>query len=263
MTLRLYIPSMGRAHVPGGPLAQMTPGVRALYQATIVVPDAEVNIYQAYNRFSYTKVIGCPETGIARTRQWIAKHCDTNKFVMMDDDINFIVRVAPDDWKLREAYQNEVHDMMVWIEGLLETYGHVSVSTRQGNNRLPTGSSPIIVENSRTLRVLAYRRDDFLSVEHGRVEVMEDFDVNLQLLRKGIANCQLAHWAQDQKMTNAPGGCSTYRTHEVHERSARKLADLHPGIVTLRQKENKTDRAGFGTRTEVTIQWKKAISQAR
>ena len=64
-------------------------------------------------------------------------------------------------------------------------------------------------------------------------------------------------------MTNEDGGCSEYRTHEFHEHSARRLAELHPGLVTLRQKSNKTDREGFGTRTEVTIQWKRAWQEGQ
>ncbi len=87
---------------------------------------------------------------------------------------------------------------------------------------------------------------------------MEDFDVQLQLLKRGLGNACLYYWAQGQSKTNAPGGCSLWRTHEVHEAAARRLAELHPGLVRLRQKANKTDAGGFGTRMEVTIAWKKA-----
>lgn len=150
--------------------------------------------------------------------------------------------------------------MLRTIEGLLDEYAHVGVSAREGNNRAGEGDAPLLQENTRTYRVLAYQTDMFLSVEHGRVRVMEDFDVNLQLLRQGHKNACLFYWAQGQKMTNAPGGCSTWRTHEVHEESARRLAELHPGLVSLREKHNKTDADGFGTRTEVTIQWKRAYN---
>jgi hypothetical protein len=36
------------------------------------------------------------------------------------------------------------------------------------------------------------------------------------------------------------------------------MKELHPGFVTTRQKKNKTDADGFGSRTEVTVQWKQA-----
>ena len=153
--------------------------------------------------------------------------------------------------------------LMQHISDHLDTYDHVGVSAREGNNRIGVGGLDLRNDNTRTLRALAYRTDSFLGVVHGRVDVMEDFDVNLQILRGGGSNTSLHYWAQGQSMTNAPGGCSTYRTHEVHERSAEKLAELHPGLVRLRLKENKTDAGGFGTRKEVTIQWKKAYQEGQ
>jgi hypothetical protein len=146
--------------------------------------------------------------------------------------------------------------MMIWVENLLRDYAHVGIGVRGGNNNVGTGDAPLLTENTRTMRALAYRTDDFLSVEHGRVQVMEDFDVNLQLLRRGLKNCCINYWCQDQKMTNAAGGCSGLRTHALHEAAAVRLAELHPGLVALRQKKNKTG-GEFG---EVTIQWKRAFN---
>ena len=116
----------------------------------------------------------------------------------------------------------------------------------------------LVDHNTRTLRVLAYQTQAHVRCNHLRVSVMEDFDIALQLLEKGGSIAVSYWWAQGQRMTNESGGCSVYRSHEVHEDSARSLATLHPGLVSLRQKSNKTDRDGFGTRTEVTIQWKLA-----
>jgi hypothetical protein len=153
--------------------------------------------------------------------------------------------------------------MLLWMQSALNEHAHVSVSAREGNNRAGVGEAPLVSLNTRTLRVLAYRTEEFLRAEHGRVPVMEDFDVNLQLLRAGHSNACASFWAQGQRMTNEAGGCSTYRTHELHEGAARRLAELHPGLVRLRQKQNKTDREGFGTRTEVTISWKAAYADGR
>jgi hypothetical protein len=183
--------------------------------------------------------------------------------MMLDDDIRFLVRRSPDTWQLRGTEPSEVAEMLGSVEWWLQQHEHVGVSAREGNNRIGTGDRTLRNDCTRTLRALAYQTEAFLSVEHCRVEVMEDFDVNLQILRQGGSNTCLHYWAQGQKQTNAPGGCSTYRTHEVHERSAEKLAELHPGLVSLREKKNKTDAGGFGTRKEVTIQWKKAHQEGQ
>lgn len=266
--MRVYIPSIGRSKLSdilAGPLAEIPP----LHEVLFVVPPGEVGDYSDAIRqanLRHVRVVGCGERGIAATRKYIGEHAryeGVPKFVMMDDDVRFLVRKSVDVWNLRSPIHEEVTQMLAHVDQWLETHAHVGISPREGNNRVGVGGVGLVNENTRTLRVLAYRTEDFLSVEHGRVEVMEDFDVNLQLLERGLPNVCLYYWAQGQKMTNAPGGCSTYRSHEVHDRSARMLHELHPRYVSLRQKHNKTDANGFGTRTEVTIQWKKAYEESK
>jgi hypothetical protein len=91
---------------------------------------------------------------------------------------------------------------------------------------------------------------------------MEDFDVTLQLLRKGHRNAVLNQWAQDQGTSNAPGGCSTYRTPEVQAAGAYGLQKLHPDFVTVVDKETKQAWGG-GVRKDVRIAWKKALESSR
>jgi len=234
-----------------------------------VVPEAELEAYSSWvetaRNMSGVTVVGCPERGIARTRHWIgelAAERGESKFAMMDDDLSEIhVRVAPDDWHLRPASEEEFDRMMKTVEYLLDEYAHVGVSPREGNNRFGVGPEPLVHECTRTLRFLCYRTADFLSVEHGRVEVMEDFDVNLQLLRSGRKNCDVKYWAQNQRGTGARGGCSTYRTHALHDACARRLAELHAPYVRLREKRNRSG-GEFGHRTEVTIQWRRAYQDS-
>ena len=264
----VYIPSMGRAdkRLSLGPAAQMPEDWLVNY----VVPPAEEAKYRsalAARGLSRVGVMAAHDvSGIANTRLFIgkfAKRVGQPKFVMMDDDIKFYVRKSPDAFNLRYTKPEEVGEALTWIEISLDDHAHVSLSAREGNNRADAGERvALTVNNTRTLRVLAYRTEEFLATEHGRVPVMEDFDVNLQLLRRGLSNAVSFWWAQGQRQTNEAGGCSTYRTHELHEAAARKLADLHPGFVRLRQKENKSGGA-FGHRTEVTIAWKKAFDAAR
>lgn len=170
---------------------------------------------------------------------------------------------------LVKAEGDDLVKMVERIDTLLENHAHVGVSAREGNNRWSPADPAYIRDggvnriNTRMLRVLCFRRDIVLDVaKFGRVAVMEDFDLSLQLLRAGYPNRVLWDYAQNQTGTNTSGGCSTYRTHAVQESSARTLAALHPDFVKLRKKENKTG-GEFGNRTEVTIYWKKAAASAK
>ncbi len=207
--MHIFIPSMRRSgEIGNGPLPMIPDALRS--RTHYVVPGEEI-IHYASSVSRHQRdgmVLACAGIGIARTRYWIGNYCanhNIKKFLMMDDDVKFIVRRAPDDWHLKPADQGDVLDMLVAVEKLLDDYGHVGIGTRQGNNNLGVGAAPLLSHNTRTLRCLAYRTADFLSVVHGRVAVMEDFDVNLQLLERGIPNCAVNYWCQDQKMTNAPG----------------------------------------------------------
>jgi len=67
----------------------------------------------------------------------------------------------------------------------------------------------------------------------------------------------LNKWVTNQHGSNLAGGCSHYRTQEVQEESARKLAELHPGLVSVVKKAAKN--WGWAERTDVTVGWKKAF----
>lgn len=263
--MRIYIPSMNRvSEIVRGPLADFSESMRR--RTAYVVPRSQVDDYLAAIPEGVS-VVGVDDAikGIAHTRLAIGQHAKTRgerTFAMCDDDVRFVRRKDGNVTSLVPCSTHDVDEMWTFVEWFLHHYAHVGISARQGNNNMGVGSrQSLFDENTRTLRVLCYRTDEFLSVEHGRVDVMEDFDVNLQLIRRGHKNANLGYWSQDQKMTNAPGGCSTYRSHEVHEASAKKLAELHHPYVALREKKNKTG-GEFGTRTEVTIYWKKAYESA-
>lgn len=272
MTMAIYVPSLGRSNDIGWGVPRFaSPALRA--RMIYVVPEGEGEQYraaldkaeQSYPRLASARVLECPERGIAKTRLWIGAHASgtgADKFLMLDDDVWFYTRKTMEKENLDYSRPEQVDAMIAAVEAHLDDYGHVGISAREGNNRLGVGGPELKVENTRTLRALAYRTRDFLECEHGRVPVQEDFDVNLQLLEKGIPNCNLAFWSQGQRQTNAPGGCSSYRTHEVQDAAARRLAELHPGIVRLVEKKNKSG-GEFGHRTEVVISWKKAYAQGQ
>lgn len=265
--MRVYVPSSDRRDaVDNGVMRFASPRLKETI--TFVVPRGQGELYQRSFRLkgmTVPRILEHDEEGIAPVRYWIgqkAREDGESTFCMMDDDTWFYTRISPDDWKLRYSEHDDVDAMLAEMQRLLEggEYAHVGVSSREGNNRFGVGGPDFGVDNTRTTRVLGYRTDEFLAMVHCRVRVMEDFDVNLQLLERGLKNRNLIYWAQGQRQTNAPGGCSVWRTHEVHDAAARRLAELHPHVVTLRQKENKSGGA-FGKRTEVTVQWKQAYER--
>jgi hypothetical protein len=261
----IFIPSRSRADKVGRGILSKLP--KELHEhITFVIPyNQGQDYFHALEKYTL---------GIAKTREFIgryAKEIGKSKFIMIDDDItDFAVRIRDDDTHLRKAEEGDIIEMFEWVESALDDYAHVSVSPRGNNLIMKTkgplvGPKPLIQENVRTLRLLAYQTDKFLSVEHGRTEVMEDFDVNLQLLEKGYKNVQSYHWTQDQRQTALPGGCADYRSLELQDRSAKKLQELHPEFVKLRTKVNKskvTHNKEFTTRTEVTIAWKKSYERS-
>jgi len=271
--MRLYVPSLGRTRpdeIARGPL----PRLPASYhdRTHMVVPHGEGTAYlQALVRdgLAWVRVEETPEgmRGIGPTRHWIGEHAEAHgadKFVMFDDDIDFLIRKDETDWRLVAQTVEDTEWMLREMDWWLDQYASVGISSREGNNRCGVGGprdDNMVLVSTRVMRLFGCRTRDWLAMEHGRVTVMEDFDLQLQLLRAGLGNCSLNYFANGQKMTNMPGGCSTYRSHEVQDASARRLQELHPAFVRLRQKENKTDREGLGTRTEVTISWKKAAEE--
>lgn len=141
----------------------------------------------------------------------------------------------------------------------MSQYAHVGLSARQGNNH----ESQPVAECRRMFNAYIYdlERVRAAGVTPGRLPVMEDFDLTLQLLRKGLPNAVIYRWCWNQPGSNAPGGCSQYRTAEMQASAAARLAELHPGLVRVVDKET-ANWQGMHKRKDVTIYWKKAYEQA-
>lgn len=197
--------------------------------------------------------------GIGPTRQWILENTDEDKFVMLDDDLVFATRREDDPTKFSQSTPEEILGLFDSINLCLDKYAHVGVSTREGGNRDIDNFN----YNCRLLRILAYRRDVLLSegVRFDRIELMEDFDATLQLLRHGYPNVRINTMVHNQRSSNAPGGCSTYRTLERQSAAANRLAELHPSFVSVVTKKTKTAWNGQ-ERQDVRIQWKQAFNRS-
>jgi len=226
----------------------------------LVVPHDQKSEYKPLIKKHGVQLLPCPEKGIALTRQFIGEHAGP-RFLMLDDDLRFNVRYEGPT-SLTRAKTEDITHMLSMCNAKLKKYAHIAVSARQGNNVLPWPYA----ENKRPLRALGYQKQPFLDCEHGRVAIMEDFDVTLQLLRAGHKNCIITCYAQDHVTTNYPGGCSDYRTRELHDKNVKKMQKLHPDFISLVLKSNTSGsaiKAGLSERLEARIKWVKAYQSSQ
>lgn len=201
---------------------------------------------------------------LGRKLELMTRDCDDKLVMLCDDDFTFFRRIDPFEPQLRKMEDEDWDDLIEQIEGLFaenpNLYG-VGVSMRQGNNRLDADGA----ENTRLNGCIIYRKSRFLhhTIEHDRTNPMNDFDVNLQLLRSGWDNHLISEFCYNQGGTNAPGGSSDYRTLETQARATEFLESAHPGFVRTRIKQNKTGDPSLRERKEVTVYWKKARASAQ
>jgi hypothetical protein len=258
--MQIYIPSINRVHEQPT-LLQIPPKV----PVTLVVPERQVKEYrEKWTWAGNVTVLGHPThfDNIGKVRHYILEVAYPNDVLMLDDDLIFFHRRLDERDKFEEATEEQIHEMLDDCKVILESYGHMAIATREGGNRF----TELYNHNTRGLRALGYKtsilRDE--GINFGRLPVMEDFDVTLQLLRKGYAN-RILNWMVHNQAhgSGAAGGCSTYRDLKMQEEAAHALKKLHPEFVTVVEKTTKTAWGGNATRTDVRIQWKKAYESSR
>ena len=223
----------------------------------LVVQHRERAAYERYD--ADVEIWALPDDirTIAPTRQWIVDNVGKDDaLIMVDDDLVFYQRRDDDRTKLRDIEPSELkrafESMAEWLEG----YAHVGFAAREGANR----NTESLITNTRIMRVLGYDRSILRrrNIRFDEIEVMEDFHVALTLLEYGYGNLVLNDFAHNQGGSGSSGGCSHFRTPELHARNAERLRELHPQFVTVVEKTTKGSFGG-GTRTDVRIQWKQAL----
>lgn len=250
----ILIHTYGRATLP----QQHT--LQALLSAdilpTLVIQHREIDLYGWYK--GPIHVLPPHLQTLSPTRDYLIhdKSWKDDKVVFFDDDLHFFVRRKDDRTKFAAPTADDLRRMVDSIAAQLAVQPHVGIAPREGGNRNTQDS----LLNTRIMRVLGYRRSYLRekNITFTPLVVMEDFHVNLQVLESGADTLLLNNWCSNQAGgSDAPGGCSTYRTSAVQSTAAHQLALLHPAYVRVVQKATKTAWGG-GTRDDVIIQWKKA-----
>ena len=255
--MRIYIPTFRRVGKQKT-FSRFTPEQVDRYGVTLVVVEDEADAY------GDLPVMVCPYRDIGRTRQWVVEQNEDDVILMMDDDLQFAERRV-DDPTLFLAIEGEAMEPMLQeLNSVMQEHAHGAISHREGANRVLDQYR----DNDRMLRALAFRPQVLIDegVRFDRLPFMEDFDVNLQLLKLGYPSRMVNDWTQGQDGSQNPGGCSETRTMEAHARAAFELWEYHPDVVRLTQKKTRSAWGGTNdapvTRTDVVISWKKALSCA-
>lgn len=249
--MKIFIPSRARADQKNHTWDNLPPSVQE--RTYFVVHESDFPAYA--QRFPEDNILMVDITGIGNVRQHIIDISD-GPVLMLDDDLSFFVRRADNPALLEKAGKRDVTTMINAMNRVLGQFAHASIAVREGANRNPDEE---ILWNIRCLRALGYNAKVLKTegVRFDRLPVMEDFDVALQLLRKGYPSATLNKWCQDQGASNAPGGCSQYRSMKVQAKGADGLKKLHPDYVTVVTKNAKSKNA-WAERRDVRVQWKKA-----
>jgi len=258
--MEIYIPTIGRVnrqvtlkHIPK----------RWLKKTYLIIPKKELKEYSVLKEeYKGLSIVGITAKGISKTREWILNNATDRYVLMLDDDMDFCYRpdmASPVLETLTE--HSQIDEMLMHIQKLIKKYPMVGISARQGNNRIDIP----VKECTRAMNAYAFDRTVLAKarINFGRLKVMEDFDLTLQLLRKGYKNAVIYDYCWNQRTSGAVGGCSLYRTPEMQAEAAHKLKKLHPDFVKVVEKESKSAWKGLEVRTDVTVQWKKAYQSSQ
>lgn len=257
--MKIYIPTRARN------AKQIT--ARALVAAGIpftrVVDYEERGVWQAGKQEREASLLVCPQKydrHIGAVRQYIIDQHNVKKdgaaLLMLDDDLRFFRRRDDDPTKFLRASDSDVRTCLNQMTTLMRKYAHGGLCAREGANR----EVEPLLECKRLLRALCYdvtvlRKE---KIRFDSMVVMEDFHVALTLLERGYKSFCYRAYVQDQTQSNAPGGCSTYRTLDRQAAGARALHKAHPYFVKVVEKTTSTAWNG-ATRTDVQVAWQRAF----
>lgn len=203
---------------------------------------------------------------IAPTREWIFNRFKHNIFMVFDDDLGFVIKEPnPGEgtkWLTRKFSEQDFDDafdlMNSWIADGVCHGGFLPAWVIPDVKQWP------VRENQRNMTNVFYNAKNIPhDIEWNRVAAAEDFDVNLQLLTRGFKNRISAKYMVLCSETNAAGGCSSWRTLEVHNEAQRKLAELWPDFIAVREKIVTSGPWKGQTKVSVTIQHKKAFESSQ
>lgn len=277
LPLAVYIPTRGRV----GLNRQITLReflTKSATVPTLVCPEDEVAAHREY----HPQVVGHGCDGISATRQWILDMLPGAVQVVVDDDKRFYRRPDPLSPTLATAVPGDLDNMLrVITECVRLGYAHGGVAMRQRNG-FKDLAAKIDKRGKEFVRCYGYVRDGHVfedceraigchfyarnrvraaGLRYDAVPLIQDMYGTLTLLRAGLPNTIIYSFCHNEVGSNAAGGCSLFRTPELHAAAAETLARDFPGVVRVTTKVAKASSpnwVGMKTRTDVHVQFLKA-----
>lgn len=252
--MQFFVHSRNRAALRGGTLSALA---AASIRCTIVCPPGEYATYTS--NWPSMKVVGCGEVGLPKTQQFIIDgwRKTADKIVLLDDDLVFFTR----EGNTKKRHRSTPEDIVAMFRAMSLQLNHTVHAGIMVNKDIGLQDvAPTVASYGPMRSVLAYRTNALNGVRFDRVVSKSDYDVTLQLLRRGCPAGILRMWGHEQcGGPDLPGGATDYRNEDMHRKASEGLKRLHPEFVTIVTKERK----GWSfPRMDVRVAWKKALDSA-
>lgn len=232
------------------------------YKIIIIVPRCEEYLWDK-NKYNIRTVPDYFTSGDIRQFIMMEYYKEDRYHFVIDDDLSFSYRMPPFT-NLISIDSQHIISMLKWVENQSDNYAFAGISAREGNNHHINSFE----ENGRIMRCYFY--DCQIIIENNLrwdgLRCRMDFYLMLNLLRLGyysICNYDYAHSQDHSGVTEEKyGGCGYYRTEKLMAEQAYILEEIHKPFVKAIKRTTKTSFGG-GERTDVNIQWKKALKKGR
>lgn len=178
-----------------------------------------------------------------------------SRIIIMDDDLKFSMRLNGSN-KLVTASMTAMENAFHVLGVMMETYPLCGLHPRALGNNAPPGISEIVRVNA----LQAINRDLIGEVKLDYWPVLADIVLGLTLLTRGQKTAVFNNVLWDQQRgSNAEGGCSLYRTPLVQAEAVVGLAAMFPAFVSVVRKRVKAGWFGKDMpRVDFVIYWKRA-----
>jgi len=214
------------------------------------------------------KVLKLPKeiNRIAATREWIFNEFKDCRHMVFDDDLEFVVKepnpAETPKWLSRKFTDEDFRDAFdlvdEWMDEGIAFGGLLPAWVIPDVNQWPVRENQRMMTNWFFNGPLIPR-----DLEWCRVDSGEDFDINLQLLTRGFKNRVSAKYMVTCSATQSAGGCSTWRDLELHNECQKKLQEMWPDFISVKEKDVTSGPWKGKKKLAVTIQHKKAYESSQ
>lgn len=251
--IRYFIPTRNRIGRQVT-LSNLPPEIRS--RVTLVCPVEEKEEHLRLLSDDLDIVVCNSTMTIGEKREWIMNDLfaqyDEDYAWMMDDDLKFRVWV---DGRLvsSRGHEDELVRVLGDVLPKLHCDGHYG-AVGLGTSFHPPASK--LKNNYHMGFAFGFDRQTIAKIKWNRMDVYEDIDYTLQLLRGGVPIAISYEATVDQVKADAPGGVQGQRNNDIIRRDLDRLISYHPGIVT-----EKEVRPGGHPAANTRVSWKKAAKE--